>query len=369
MVWRLQLTATPFAPPEGEPDAAPAGAGDAESTASAPEMAPEPATNTPAMVATPALYLVRKDGIRLVADETQIFIQRSYHGDTRVLAVLANSEQAINAGVTRLLTRNFYDCINQENLVICPVMSGTEPSLPAPATTPAVTPTALPAESPDAAPGQPVSSQPILLVDDDSGAQEGEESEAATYLFALGGAGYQVDYWSTRERGFPDDKTLTAYGWVIWSDAGYAASGISGESLRLINNYINQGGHITISSRMPFFGVANEQSSTIKDLVLDDDIPELVAGLPTEPIELTGSLPAVPPLESNPEPSTGARIAMRRGPTSGSPTAPVLVIYSDENFTEPQGALLMLFGMSVAWLPSDIGQQLILNMADVMLPE
>ena len=103
--------------------------------------------------------------------------------------------------------------------------------------------------------------------------------------------------------------------------------------------------------------------------MLDDDIPELVAGLPTEPIELTGSLPAVPPLESNPEPSTGARIAMRRGPTSGSPTAPVLVIYSDENFTEPQGALLMLFGMSATWLPSDIGQQLILNMADVMLPE
>jgi hypothetical protein len=47
----------------------------------------------------------------------------------------------------------------------------------------------------------------------------------------------------------------------------------------------------------------------------------------------------------------------------------VLVIYSDENFAEPQGALLMLFGMSVAWLPSDVGQQLILNMADVMLAE
>ena len=316
----------------------------------------------------PVLYLVREDGIRLVADETQIFIQRPYHGDMRILAVLGNSEQAINAGLTRLLTRNFYDCINQENLVICPVVAGSE-RLPAPATTPTATPTPASLEAPNMVPDQPVSTQPILLVDDDSGMQAGEVSEAATYLLALGGAGYAVDYWSTRERGFPDDETLASYAWVIWSDAGYAASGISGESLRLINNYINGGGHLTISSRMPFYGVADQPSAPIKDLVLDDDIPELVQGLPLEPIVLTGSLPAVPPLESNPEPSTGARIAMRRGPESGSANAPVLVIYSDEYFTEPQGALLMLFGMSMAWLPSEIGQQLILNMADVMLAE
>ncbi len=365
-LWLLQPPATPVAPetttPEDESAAPDAGAAPTVTPAPPPAAGPTPAGE-------PVLYLVREDGIRLVADETQFFIQRPYHGDMRVLAVLGNSEQAINAGLTRLLTRNFYDCINQENLVICPVMPGGEPSLPAPSATPAVTSTPAPAAQPDAAPGQPVSAQPILLVDDDSGAEEGEESEAASYLFALGGAGYTVDYWSTRERGHPDDATLNSYAWVIWSDASYAASGISGESLRLINNYINQGGHLTISSRMPFYGVANEPSSTIKDLVLDDDIPALVAGLPSGPIALTGSLPAVPPLESEPEPSTSARIAMRRGPTSGSPTAPVLVIYSDENFAEPQGALLMLFGMSVAWLPSDVGQQLILNMADVMLAE
>jgi len=363
---RWQPPATPEEPAEEEapPVATPVAPGADRAAAPAPEAPP---AATPA--GEPELYLVRQDGIRLVADETQFFIQRPYHGDMRVLAVLGNSEQAINAGLTRLLTRNFYDCINQENLVICPVMPGGEPSLPAPAATPAATPTGAPATRPESAPGGPVSAQPILLVDDDSGAQEGEESEAATYLFALGGAGYQVDYWSTRERGFPDDATLAGYAWVIWSDAGYAASGISGESLRLINNFINQGGHLTMSSRMPFYGVANQPSSTIKDLVLDDDIPELVAGLPREPIQLTGSLPAVPPLESEPEPSTGARIAMRRGPASGSATAPVLVVYSDENFAEPQGALLMLFGMSVAWLPGDVGQQLILNMADVMLAE
>ena len=126
---------------------------------------------------------------------------------------------------------------------------------------------------------------------------------------------------------------------------------------------------MTVSSRVPFFGLSNRPPSPIKDIVLDDDVPELVAGLPTEPIQLAGNLPDVPPLESNPEPSTGARIALRRGADSDAADAPVLVIYSDVNFEEPKGALLMLFGMSIAWLPDEVAPQLVRNMATVMLAE
>ena len=74
------------------------------------------ATATPEVI----LYLERKDGIRLVADETQLFIQRPYHGDQKILAILGNSEAAINSGVTRLLNRDLAGCLAQEELIICP---------------------------------------------------------------------------------------------------------------------------------------------------------------------------------------------------------------------------------------------------------
>jgi len=45
------------------------------------------------------------------------------------------------------------------------------------------------------------------------------------------------------------------------------------------------------------------------------------------------------------------------------------MVYSDENFDEPKGAKLMLFGMSIAWLPDDLAPKLVENMAAVMLAE
>ena len=324
------------------------------------------ATATPEVI----LYLERKDGIRLVADETQLFIQRPYHGDQKILAILGNSEAAINSGVTRLLNRDLAGCLAQEELIICPYTGG-EGAVSGPPSSPQDTDTDAGRDplSRDASPDAPGKGQKVLLVDDNSGAGETERSEAAVYLMALTEAGYMVDLWTTGEDGFPDDAKLAEYRWVIWSDAGYEDSGISGESLRLISNYINQGGHVTVSSRVPFFGLSNRPPSPIKDIVLDDDVPELVAGLPTEPIQLAGNLPDVTPLESNPEPSTGARIALRRGADSDAADAPVLVIYSDVNFEEPKGALLMLFGMSIAWLPDEVAPQLVRNMATVMLAE
>lgn len=332
-------------------------------------------TQSEAAVALPAaatpqvrLYLTRKDGIRLAADETQLFVLRTVDDDQKILAVLGHDEQAINSGLTRLLNRDFGGCLIQDDLIVCPVLDRSSASPPDEpiigSTVVEPLPEGQPATAPDGS-----AQELILLVDDNRTAQEGELGEAEFYAAVLAAAGHTVDVWPTRQRGYPDKNKLAEYSWIIWSDAGYETSGIHGESLKLISALINEGAHVTISSRMPFFGVGAQPASPIQDLVVDTQIPELIDGLPTDPIPLATALPAVVPLEAHPEPSTAARIALRRGPASGSSQAPVLVVYSDEKFEDPQGALLMIFGMSITWLPDDLGARLVENMATVMLQE
>jgi hypothetical protein len=323
------------------------------------------------------LLLDRGDGMQLLADETLLFIRRTHATGSHTLAVLANSEPAINAAVTRLLNRDFNGCLAQPDLEICPYSPGTgaaASAAPVPAgagPTPAATRTSA---SPDVTPGSaPTPRTPgetranILVVDDNAAAAPGEPSEAAIYLLVLTEAGYQLDNWVTSDKGLPAGKDLIPYEWVIWSDAGYASSGVDGDSLRSIGEYINQGGRLTISSRMPFFGMSAKSASVIKDIVVADEIPELTEGLPTTPIVLNNDSPVLTPLEENPDPSAGARTALARGPASADAGAPVLLLLTDAGFEQPKGALLMLFGVSMGWLPPDVSAQLIHNMASLML--
>ena len=347
------------------------GTAEAAATATPAPDATEPVT-LPAPTPTEQVYLVREDGIRLLADETQIFVQRAIDDEHKMLAVLGESEAAINAGLTRLLTRDLTGCLIQDELVICPYVPGAgETSAAAPAQRPAAADTGatLPAKDGEPAPAGGDSSQAILIVDDNRNATEGEIGEAELYAALLAAAGYQPTLWSTRESGYPAVDTLQKYGWIIWSDAIYSNSGLRGEALQTVGDAINAGAKVTVSSRMPFFGVSAEPASPIVDVVIGSDVPELVAGISSEPIALPAGLPDVVPLNSEPEPSTGARIAIRRGPESKAGEAPVLMVYSDENFDEPKGAKLMLFGMSVAWLPDDLAPKLVENMATVMLAE
>jgi hypothetical protein len=154
---------------------------------------------------------------------------------------------------------------------------------------------------------------------------------------------------------------------VIWSDASYASSGIGTDALHVISSHVNEGGHVTISSRIPFFGMSGKPATTIKDVVVADGVPELVEGLPKTPIVLSPVSPALTPLESAPDPAANSRTAMARGPASEAAGAPVLVLLNDKNFEAPKGALLMLFGLSMGWLPNDVSTSLIQNMAKVML--
>jgi hypothetical protein len=324
------------------------------------------------------LLLDRGDGLRLLADETLLYIRRTHGSGAQTLAVLGSSETAINAGVTRLLNRDFSGCLAQPDLVICPYSPGDQArqeagdeqaaAQSAGATAAAATPTPE-GDTPEGDTPAGGDEATILVVDDDTKAAAGEPSEAAVYLVTLAEAGYQLDNWVTSEQGMPAGEDLQPYQWVIWSDAGYAASGIDGESLLPIGEYINQGGRLTISSRIPFFGVGPGAASVVKDVLVTDEIPELTAGLPTTPILLTGEAPVLTPLEENPDPSAGARTALARGPASVDAGAPLLILLSDSGFEEPKGARLLLFGLSMGWLPAEVSAQLIGNMADLMLAE
>jgi hypothetical protein len=347
------------------------------------EAAAPTAMPTPTLVATPEpepqvrLLLDRGDGLQLLADETLLFVRRTHPNGSLTLAVLANSEPAINAAMTRLLNRDFSSCLVQTDLVICPYSPETGATVVTPsaaadaAATPAATPNPGNAESTPDSPAAPLAPGDthanILVVDDNAKAAPGEPSEAAIYLLVLAEAGYQLDNWVTSDKGLPVGEDLIPYQWVVWSDAGYASSGVDGESLRSIGEYINQGGRLTISSRMPFFGMSAKSASVIKDIVVADEIPELTKGLPTTPIVLSNDSPVLTPLEENPDPSAGAHTALSRGPASADAGAPVLLLLSDAGFEEPKGALLMLFGVSMGWLPSDVSRQLIQNMASLML--
>ncbi|MBK8048852.1 MAG: hypothetical protein IPK16_18060 [Anaerolineales bacterium] len=289
------------------------------------------------------------------------------------MALIAGGEPAINAGINRLLEHDYAGCIIQRDLMICPFAPdrGETSSRSAPTASPTSTkPTETstrPAAPPTPPPSDPGDKTGILIVDDNTGAKDGEKSEAAIYLTVLTQAGYSPELWVTGDSGIPDVAELARYAWVIWSDAGYESSGIDGDALRVISAHMTSGGHVTISSRMPFFGVGAQTPSPVRDVVVVDGVPELTAGLPKDPILLNEESPPLSPFDSAPEPSTGARMAMDRGPASGSPGAPILMVFSDENYVEPKGALLMLFGLSVGWLPNDVAAQLIENMAEFML--
>ncbi len=365
----VQQAPTPAAAPSESAtpaDATPPGATPTATAAEvdatgAPEATPEPTPTT-------QVFLVRSDGIRLLADETLLFIQRTESNKRKTVAVLGANADALNAGLTRLMSRDLTNCLIQDELVICPYASASTHGTAPPTSTPETGGATLPDKDAAKTPRGEGNSV-ILVVDDDRNAAEGDVSEAEMYAALLARAGYSPTLWSTKQSGYPALDVLGEFAWIIWSDAAYGNSGVQGDALRIVGELINNGGKVMLSSRMPFFGVSADPASPIADVVIADGLPALVEGLPETPIALAGDLPDVAPLERNPEPSTGAAIALRRGPASVAADAPVLMLYTDENFDEPKGAKLLIFGMSINWLPDDVAAQLVKNMAQVMLAE
>jgi len=359
----LQTPAATATPPAATPIAS---TPEATTAGEAPSATPDAAiiaTLTP--TPTTQVFLVRGDGIRLRADETLLFLQRTGADARKTVAVLGADADALSAGLVRLMSRDLTNCLIQDDLVICPY-TATAANTQAASTPPAGAP--LPDKDAKATP-RGGDNALILIVDDDRNAVEGDVGEAELYAALLARAGYAPTLWSTRQSGYPELDVLSNFTWILWSDAAYGKSGVTGDALRIVGELINQGGKVTLSSRMPFFGVSADPASPIADVVIADGLPALVAGLPETPITLPDGLPDVTPLERNPEPSTGAAIALRRGPQSAAADAPVLMLYTDQNFDEPKGAKLLIFGMSINWLPDEVAAQLVKNMAQVMLAE
>ncbi len=352
-----------------EPTAALAGEDESEDE-SAPTEEPLPkdivqptATAESQPTPTVQIYLVRNDGVQLLADETQLFIQRSEAGGRKTVAVLGANDAALNAGLTRLLNRDFTGCLIQDELVVCPFTAGASPSTQ---TTPPQNAAVAPQRENDDTTKSEDAAR-IMIVDNNRDAGEDEIGEAELYAALLARAGYPAELWSTRADGYPTPDDLRKFGWVIWSDAAYEQSGVRGDALQVIGGLINNGGKVTISSRMPFFNVSGEPASPIVDVVVADEALALVVGLPTDPIVLPEGLPAVVPLARTAGEGADAVVAMRRGPASEAADAPVLTLFTDSVANEPKGAKLLLFTLSLTWLPDDIAAQLVKNMAQVML--
>lgn len=331
---------------------------------------PEPSPSTTATPTGPPApvevdYLVAEDGLRLLAAETVLVIQNVAAAGHRQVSVLGADNAGISAGVDHLLKNDFSDCIVGTEVTYCPV--ARSPSLPG--SVPAGTSTPQPADTPQAdVPAPQPGPVRLLLVDDDAKAKPGERSEADTWLTTLVAAGYTPDLWSTAEKGAPDAATLKGYKWLIWSNGGYADGQIDVAVLDPLFAYMGEGGRITISSRKPFFNMGASPASALRDLVVTNNVPGLVAGLPTDPIALEGDLTNVIPLQEA-ESGTGFTTIMTRGPGSADSGSPAVSAGTDTNEPDGVGARLIIIGLSTTWLPADVADRFIRNMADWILSD
>lgn len=344
-------------------------------------------TATPAPTPEPLItaYLVSDRGLQLLAAETLVLFQQENRESGDLIAVLGADSEAIQAGLTRLLEQDYDECVIGDNQVICPYAqsratptatrtgNGEMETVTPVATIPGGT---LPPESTATAEGTPApeaTREPvapgvakILVIDDDDTVADGEVSEADFYINTLINLRTSPDLWSIAARGTPTGETLKPYNWVIWSSAGYGEGGPTVADLDPIFEYLNEGGHITISSRSTFFGQTQDPPSQLRDVRKTNDLPGLVEGLPAGPIILGDDIPAVAPLQANTAENPSLTVVLRRGPESEDADAPLLFTLVDDD-PEATGAKLMVLGMSVDWLPGDVSEQLLSNMMTWML--
>jgi len=348
------------------------------------------ATVTPTPTPRRILYLESQRGLRLLADETVLILQQTRPNDGQLIAVLGSNADHIDAGVARLLNGYFGDCVLEDARAICPVATATHfvgyapggdgediDLTPTPSPTPVgavpeVPATPLATQTPGAEPDEPdepgdAGGVGVLVIDDNDDAAGDEDSEAEHYLRILTDLGHAPDIWRIADAGRPAAETLNQYAWVIWSSGGYAVGGPDVSDLDPLFGFINEGGHLTISSRTPFFGEGQGEASVIQDVVTTDAIPGLVRELPTAPIALTETEITVTPLQANPDENPNISIVLRRGPDSAASDSPLLFVIIDNESAEATGARLMVLGMSIAWLPDHIGEQLVENIATYML--
>lgn len=342
------------------------------------------ATVTPQTRVEITTYLETAEGLRFLAAQTVLVAQHKRADGSLMLAVLGADRRGIDAGVTRLLTNDFKDCVIGEALTFCSLPPQATPTRSSSSAAPTSTKESNTGTSDtskgssdsgsgDSGDGGGGGSEPqktptagtgVLLIDDDRTAAEGESSEADLYLQTLIGTGHSVDLWSAKSQGSPTADDLAKYAWVIWSNAGYADGKLSIDDMDLVFGYVRQGGRLTLSSRFPLPGI--EEASTLRDVVLGD-MADLVKGLPDEPITLSEEQNAanLSPLAAD---TSGVQVALRRGVASDDAEAPVLVVLTDATESD-SNARFMIVGMSLTGLSEETSSTLINNMATWMMAE
>jgi hypothetical protein len=315
---------------------------------------------TPAATPTPepkvTLLLETDSGLRLLAVETILLLQREQADGSRIIAVLGHDSETIIAGLDRLLDHHFDDCVNYAEMSICPFFAEGGPT-------------------DGGGWGEPSGAGvAILVIDDDALAAPDEDSEALIYQQALTEMEYAPDLWSTADSGSPGEADLAGYNWVIWSGGLYEASGPETDELDVLWDFIGSGGRMTISGRHhPFADESSKDASVIADVVKTDKVPELVVGFPDEPIDLPAGLPPVVPIgeieADDYDPNMALNVALRRGPNSADAGAPLMVAFTGTGKPDPVPVRVLVLGMALNWLPDGYATQLVQNMALWILAE
>jgi hypothetical protein len=320
---------------------------------------------TPPITTPPAQLVIQtSDDLKWLAEESVLILQHPATSDRgQVLAVLGANPAAISTGVNRLLSHDFADCITGEQLTLCPLPKQKQSKSDG-AKAAEKDKTTSDADGRQRPGGDKDETFTILIVDDNQTSGEGEESEADRFLRVLGEAGYRPDLWTTAEQKTPTSDQIHAYQWVIWSNAGYAEGSIDPDELELLSSYLGQGGRLTLSSLAPLFGTLAGEPSVIRDLAPEQGNSPLLQGLPDEPILLADGLPLAVPLSAA-EDGSPVQIVLRRGPQSDDAAAPALIALTDDH----TGARLQISGLSFTWLPDEVTQTLIHNLAQWMAAE
>lgn len=370
----VAATATPFPLPPAEvtPTVTPEpGAGAVTPGETATSESPSQDTSAP----EGRLLLEMDSGLRFLALETVLILQQEQVNGSQIMAVLGNDSQAIGAGLNRLLYHRFDSCVNYAEMAICPFFS-EEGTSGGPVDAGSMTPGTSPGQPEEGATPPPGGGErpgaAILVVDDNDLAAPDEAPEAVIYLQTLTKVGFAPDLWLTADRGSPKETDLAGYDWVIWSSGLYAAGGPDGDEQELLWNFVFGGGNLTISGRNhPFAGESPKEASVIADVVTTDEVPELVAGFPNEPIELPAGLPPVVPVEEVQVGDGGpiVAVALRRGPDSADAGAPLMLALTNTGEPNPMEVRVLLLGMPLNWLPEGHDLQLVVNMASWTLRE
>jgi hypothetical protein len=279
-----------------------------------------------------------KSGVQLAADQTLLLLRWRPTQYTQVVAVLGESQQALRAGIHRLVRADFADCIAEVDRIFCPFSSGQEVPQP-------VTHTEL-----------------QILIVDGSPQFEMVETEADFYAAILSRMGYTPGRFDRAAAGLLTDGVLIGYDWVIWSGGDDPSVGPESSELEILLNFVSTTGKaVTISGINTGWLMSSEFASPISDVSTTGAIPALVEGFLYEPLTLTDDASGIP--VSVLSSTENAQIVLSRGPQSSDAQAPLFAVFESDYGEDGDTDAILVLGMPIQWLPDPYAEWLIRNMA------